>query len=122
MTSVGFSGSQYYEEEVVVIIQIKNIPYGHENAMQRPSNPIEDRRLRENIEKANRNGDCIINVGNGYYRPDPKDKTDETEFNEYLAKELSRARKIQSKRLAMRMTFERWREVGILTNNTRETG
>lgn len=122
MTSVGFSGSQYYEEEVVVIIQIKNIPYGHENAMQRPSNPIEDRRLRENIEKANRNGDCIINVGNGYYRPDPKDKTDETEFNEYLAKELSRARKIQSKRLAMRMTFERWREVGILTDNTRETG
>lgn len=46
------------------MIQIKNIPYGHENAVQRPSNPIEDRRLRSKIEKANRDADCIINVGN----------------------------------------------------------
>lgn len=104
------------------MIQIENIPYGHENAVQRPSNPIEDRRLRSKIEKANRDADCIINVGNGYYRPVPGDLTDESELNEYLAKELSRARKILSKRLAMRQTFERWREIGILTGNTRETG
>ena len=51
-----------------------------------------------------------------------RSKIDELEFNEYMAKELSRARKIQSKRLSMKMTFERWREVGILTDNTRETG
>lgn len=104
------------------MIQIKNIPYGHENAVQRPSNPIEDRRLRSKIEKANRDADCIINVGNGYYRPIPGDLTDESELNEYLAKELSRARKILSKRLAMCQTFERWREIGILTDNSRETG
>ena len=66
--------------------------------------------------------DCIINVGNGYYRPVPGDLTDEAELKEYLAKELSRARKIQSKRLAMRLTFERWREVGVLTDNTGQTG
>lgn len=107
---------------MVIIIEIENIPYGHDNAVQRPSNPIEDRILRSKIENANRNGDCIINVGHGYYRPDPNDKIDELEFNEYMAKELSRARKVQSKRLSMKMTFERWREVGILTDNTRETG
>ena len=104
------------------MINIENSPYGHENAVQRPSNPIEDRRLREKIEQANRTEDCIINVGNGYYRPVPGDLTDEAELKEYLAKELSRARKIQSKRLAMRLTFERWREVGVLTDNTGQTG
>lgn len=102
--------------------QVENIPYGHNNAVQRPSNPIEDRKLRREIEKTNCNGDCIINVGNGYYRPVPGDATDETELWEYLAKELHRARAVQKKRLNMKMTFERWREVGILTDNSRETG
>ena len=104
------------------MLNIENIPYGHETAVQRPPNPIADRRLRENIEQAHRTEDCIINVGNGYYRPVPGDLTDEAELKEYLAKELSRARKIQSKRLAMRLTFERWREVGVLTDNTGQTG
>lgn len=88
--------------------------------MQRPSNKIKDRWLRKKIEIANNNGDCIINVGNGYYRPVPGDAIDEMELKEYLAGELSRARSILKKRLSMKMTFERWREVGILTNNTRK--
>ena len=104
------------------MIRIENIPYGHENAVQRPSNPNEDRILRAEIERANSKDDCIINVGHGYYRPVPGDLTDESELNEYLAKELSRARKIQLKRMKMRETFERWREVGVLTDDTRETG
>ena len=104
------------------MINIENIPYGHENAVQRPSNPIEDRRLREKIEQANRTEDCIINVGNGYYRPVPGDLTDESELNEYLSKELSRARNVLAKRAAMQTTFERWREVGVLTDNTGQTG
>ena len=107
---------------MICIVKIENIPYGHANAVQRPANPIEDRILRGKIEKANRSDDCIINVGHGYYRPVPWDATDESELNEYLAKELSRARKIQSKRLAMRTTFERWREVGVLTDHTGQTG
>ena len=99
-------------------IDISNIPVGHKNAVQRPSNAIEDRALRSAIEKANSKGDCIINVGNGYYRPDPKDLTDVAEFNEYMAKELHRARVIQHKRLQMKLTFERWREVGVFVGNT----
>ena len=100
------------------MFDVDNIPYGHANAVQRPANQIMDRILRGKIEKANRNDDCIINVGNGYYRPVPGDVTDESELNEYLSKELSRARNVLAKRAAMQTTFERWREVGVLTKNT----
>lgn len=86
------------------------IPDGHKNAIQRPWNRIVDRSLRSMIEKANNNGDCIINVGNGIYRPIPGDPVDEKELNQYLGKELHRARSIQIKRLSMKQTFESWRD------------
>lgn len=86
------------------------IPDGHRNAIQRPWNRIVDRSLRKMIEKANNNGDCIINVGNGIYRPIPGDPVDEKELNQYLGKELHRARSIQIKRLSMKQTFESWRD------------
>mgnify|MGYP006871888481 FL=1 len=101
---------------------INDIPYGHLKPLPRPSNPLEDRRLRKQIEIANTKDDCIINVGNGYYRPVPGDPVDEKELDEYLSKELHRARAILKKRLNMKMTFERWREVGVLTDNTGTTG
>ena len=88
----------------------ERIPDGHRNAIQRPWNRIVDRSLRSMIEKANNNGDCIINVGNGIYRPIPGDPVDEKELNEYLGKELHRARSIQIKRLSMKQTFESWRD------------
>lgn len=103
------------------MIQIENIPYGHENAVQRPANPLEDRKLRKEIERANRNGDCVINVGHGIYRTVPGDPIDEAELREYLAKDLSRARNVLYKRKEMSKTFERWREVGVLIGDTRET-
>lgn len=101
---------------------LENIKYGHRNLLKRPGNPFADRKLRKQIEDANSNGDCIINVGNGYYRPVPGDPVDEKELQEYLAKEFSRARKIQLKRLKMKFAFERWRESGVLTDNTGEIG
>ena len=101
---------------------INDIPYGHARPLLRPTKSYEDRALRKNIEEANRNGDCIINVGAGYYRPIPGDPVDEKELNEYLAQELHRARAIQSKRLAMKLAFERRREVGVFTGNPGETG
>ena len=101
---------------------INDIPYGHKKPMQRPANALEDRSLRRKIEVANNEGDCIINVGNGYYRPVPGDEIDEKELNEYLAQELHRARVIQKKRLAMKMAFERWREIGIQVGDTGAVG
>lgn len=96
------------------------IPDGHENAIQRPWNRTVDRRLRKMIEKANNNGDCIINVGNGIYRPIPGDPVDEKELNEYLGKELHRARAIQIKRLTMKQTFEGWRNSAAYANHFRQ--
>ena len=61
-------------------------------------------------------------MGAGYYRPIPGDPVDEKELNEYLAQELHRARAIQSKRLAMKLAFERRREVGVFTGSPGETG
>lgn len=43
------------------------ITFGRENAVKRLAKI--DRLLRGMVEKANNHGDCIINVGNGYYRP-----------------------------------------------------
>ena len=82
------------------------IPDGHRRAMQRPSNQYVDRQLRKLIERANNNGDCIINVGNGIYRPIPGDPVDEKEFNEYLNKDRSRASSLIVKGAVMLHTFE----------------
>lgn len=98
----------------------KRIPDGHRNAIQRPWDRLVDRSLRKMIEKANNNGDCIINVGNGIYRPIPGDPVDEKELNEYLNKELHRARAIQLKRLCMKKTFEGWRNSAAYANHFRE--
>ena len=100
------------------------IPDGHRNAIQRPWNRVVDRSLRKMIERANNNGDCIINVGNGIYRPIPGDPVDEKELNEYLGKELHRARAIQIKRLSMKQTFEGtfegWRNSAAYANHFRQ--
>lgn len=89
------------------------IPDGHAHAMTRPWNKVVDRSLRRLIEKANNSGDCIINVGEGIYRPIPGDPVDEKELKQYLAKELHRARAIQLKRLCMKETFESWRKAAL---------
>ena len=96
------------------------IPDGRKNAIQRPWNRVVDRCLRKMIEKANNNGDCIINVGNGIYRPIPGDPVDEKELNEYLNKEFHRARSIQLKRLCMKKTFEGWRDSAAYANHFRQ--
>ena len=93
---------------------------GHENAVQRPPNKWTDRKLRSLIEAANRTGDCIINVGGGYYRPVPGDGIDEFEYRKYIACDLSRARKILSKRLAMIKTFKEWKDNDLFTYHTRK--
>ena len=96
------------------------IDAGHQNAIQRPPSPYVDRVLRKMVERANRTGDCIINIGNGYYRAVPCDEIDELEFKKYIACDLSRARKILSKRLAMIKTFERWKDNDLYTYHTRK--
>lgn len=97
----------------------EKIPDGHENAMQRPYNPATDRRLRDMIANANKSGDCIINIGNGIFRPVPGDPEDERQLNKYLGKELTRARAILYKRMIMRKTFKGWKD-GIFFKDQRQ--
>lgn len=88
------------------------IPDGHKHAIQRPANMNVDRAFRKMIEHANNNGDCIVNIGDGVFRPIPGDPVDEKAFHEYIGKELHRARAIQYKRLCMKQTFESWKKAG----------
>ena len=97
------------------------IPDGHKNAIHRPWNQSVDRSFRSMIERANNNGDCIINVGEGVYRPVPGDPVDEKELNEYLNKELHRARSILLKRLCMKKTFEGWKDSALYAYHSRQT-
>ena len=101
---------------------INDIPYGHRHPLQRPANRYEDRELRKKIEIANNQGDCIINVGNGYYRPVPGNAVDEKELNEYIAQEQHRAQAINAKLLAMKLAFERRRENGIYIYDSGQIG
>ena len=91
------------------------ITSGAGNAVGRPvvidkSNSTIDRALRELVEQANRNGDCIINAGEGYFRPIPGNVVDEYYFHEYMAKENSRLKELDKKIGAMEPTYEMWKK------------
>ena len=91
------------------------ITTGAGNAVGRPSvidknNSTIDRALRELVEQANRNGDCIINAGEGYFRPIPGNVVDEYYFHEYVAKEKSRLKELDKKIGAMETTYEMWKK------------
>ena len=91
------------------------ITTGAGNAVGRPSvidknNSTIDRALRELVEQANRNGDCIINAGDGYFRPIPGNAVDEYYFHEYIEKEKSRVKELDKKIGAMETTYEMWKK------------
>ena len=76
----------------------------YDRPIKRPKNPSVDRAFRQLIAEANLNGDCIINLGEGYYRPG---KDEFVDLAEYLLKEQARAREIMSKCVAMRQAYNR---------------
>ena len=84
---------------------------GHEHAISMPNidspkGRSVDRILRRLIENANNSGDCIINVGNGIYRPIPGDPVDDSEFREYIMKDLSRKHSVEQKIYSMQFAYE----------------
>ena len=98
---------------------------GHEHAIQRPSLHTEfgeraDRLLRKMVEDANHTGDCIINVGNGYYRPIPGNVVDEKEFHEYINKDSSRKEALSDKINAMQEAFENRRKEGTYARQQKQ--
>ena len=78
---------------------LKTIPIGHRDPLPRPcNNEKKERQLRANSMKARLEArkieDYVINVGNGYYRPDLTDPVDLKEALEYQRKNRSRVSKI----------------------------
>lgn len=80
-------------------ILFDKIGTGKEYALKVPNSFTDFRIL---VAEANKNGDCIINNGGGYYRPGPDD---EPELMYYLYRELRRAKSINEKVDAMREAY-----------------
>ena len=71
--------------------------------IKRPKAPGVDRELRGLISERNAAGeDVIINLGKGYFRAGPDDRT---AFFEYCAKEKHRAKEIEKKADTMMSTY-----------------
>lgn len=85
------------------------IGVGKENAVPRPANKSDDRKLREMVSAWNDDDEHnpIINVGAGYYKPRPWVKEEAAEFKQYVAKDDSRINTIQKRSNSMRRSFER---------------
>ena len=104
-------GAQIYGQDYGTTPEVKSEAerlFGRINSerpIKRPKSPGVDRAFRQMIEHANRNGDCIINDGAGYYRPRRDDGFDEHCFHIYKAKELARARAIIDKIEKMENSF-----------------
>lgn len=101
------------------------ISSGHKNPVIRPDlgvpgNDQIDRALRVLVEQANHNGDCIINIGRGYYRPIPGNPDDELELKEYFKKDESRIKKLIDKGSAMEQTFNSWRKEAAYAKQQKE--
>ena len=78
---------------------------GSARAIQRPKDAKVDRQLRRLIADANHSGnDCIINDGNGYYRPGDED---EAEFEAYCAIQRRKAWQILHRINRMEKVFNR---------------
>lgn len=90
----------------------ERIPNGSEDPLKVPGGSIESREFRKEVAHANRSGDCIINLGSGYYRPVPFE--DDKDVEMYLASELHRARAILYKRAKMKESYNR-RRIECLT-------
>ena len=74
---------------------------GHRHAVKRPWDSRVDRILRELIQFANHNGDCIISGRNGYYRPIPTDIVDAAEYHTYMAEERNKVKSMNEKAACM---------------------
>ena len=92
------------EQKSEAEILFDKIGTGVAYAVRRPKDSKVDRRLRQLIAEANKNGDCIINDGSGYFRPG---EDDDIAFEAYCAAERHRGWEIIHKVNSMEKAFER---------------
>ena len=77
----------------------------HSRPVKRPASQRVDRAFRRRVEEANLHGDCIINIGEGYFRPSPDDDEGLFAYGLYRARELKKAKAIIEKISAMDKAF-----------------
>ena len=82
------------------------IPTGSQTPLKRPKNANVDRQLRKLIEEANNNGDIIINIGKGYFRPDLSNAFDRLALNTYINSIKSRIGSLSASMNAIEKTAE----------------
>jgi len=82
-----------------------NISIGHSKSYSPPKRYSS--KFSDYVDQANMNGDIVINVGNGYYRPLPTDPIDNFEFNSYISSELDKANIIIEKCRRMSETYNK---------------
>ena len=93
-----------FEQKSEAEILFDKIGTGAARALKRPTNARVDRQLRLLIAQANMNGDCIINVSTGYFRPGDDDCV---EAEAYFTSERHRAREILRKVSRMEEVYDR---------------
>lgn len=96
----GTTSEQKSEAELL----FDKIGTGAAYALKRPKDTKTDRQLRRLISDACMNGDCIINVGFGYFRPG---EDDEADFEMYCATVRRKAREELKRVSRMEEVFER---------------
>ena len=84
-------------------IAFKSIGIGRENAYIPPKSI--EKEFSDLVNIQNSKGDVIINLGDGYYRPNPLSDQGDEEFNAYLTQEYERANVIINKCIMMRNTY-----------------
>ena len=98
---------------------VELIPYGHENAISRKElsavSGLRDRKMREEIEKATRGGEIIINLDSGYFRY--KDERDLPYLEAYYNREMARGWSNINKCRAIRKFINGKKEKDMLRDN-----
>ena len=82
----------------------KSIKIGKDNAFIPPKSIAQE--FSSYVDEQNSKGDIVINLGKGYYRPNPLSQEEHDEFNSYLSKEYERANAIIDKCIKMQFIYD----------------
>lgn len=91
--------------KIKAIELFNKITFGRENAVKRPPDEYTDRILRDLVNEANHKGDCIINVGKGYYKPRPSNAVEALDYKKYRLADSSRENDLRAKGNSMDTAF-----------------
>lgn len=81
------------------------IRVGYRNAIRRHPDETIDRKFRRKLKKLSDQGIVIINIGRGYFIPNPNDPLDRLQYRKYDQAEYSKELKIRKRRFVRRLAW-----------------